>query len=121
MDGRGMDRGPPKEKDAWMAPPTILVMYDDAAIAHEAEALLNRPGYGVATLGDAARLRDTLKQTEPTAVVLVSRREPSALAWDALQILWLDRETSRLPIILSLPDTSEDVAVRLRGKRCILL
>ena len=51
----------------------------------------------------------------------MSGRDPAALAWEALQILWLDRATSRLPIILSLPEASEDVTAHLRGKRCILL
>jgi CheY-like chemotaxis protein len=121
MDGRGTDRGPPKEKDAGMAAPTILVVHDDAVVAAEVEALLRRAGYRVAVLGDTARLRAALEQTGPAAIVLMSRRDPAVVAWDALQILWLDRQSSHLPIILSLPEASEETAARLRGKRCTLL
>jgi DNA-binding NtrC family response regulator len=121
LDGRDPFRGPPKEKDARMVAATILVIHDDAVAVAEVEALLTRAGYRVAILGDDARLRLALEQAAPAAVVLVSRRAPAAFAWDALQILWLDRQTSRLPIILSLPEASEEVAARLRGKRCIML
>ena len=90
-------------------------------MAAEVGALLSQAGYRVASLGDATRLRAVLEQSGPAAIVLMSRRDPAVFAWDALQILWLDRHSSHLPIILSLPEASEETAARLRGKRCTLL
>lgn len=86
--------------------PQILVVEDDASLAHLEANVLTAHGYAVAIAGNGELALTALSQAVPDLVVLDLELPGNLNGWDVLRVL---RRQTSIPVLLT---TSSDKAMR---------
>jgi CheY-like chemotaxis protein len=89
----------------------IFVADDDAAFLELMQELLQDEGYEVTILHDSDNAYDEIKPAAPDLVILDMTLEHPGAGWHVLEMLKLDPETAKMPVIVCSAD------LRLLGER----
>lgn len=89
----------------------IMVVNDDTAFLHLMKELLTDEGYEVILHIHAETAWEAIRREQPDLVILDVRMERPEAGWTTLDLLRLDPQTTRIPVIVCTAD-----AVQLRQK-----
>lgn len=106
-----------------MAEPTIAVVNNDTDFLGLMNDLLSMEGYRTIICREGARAYALLKEAQPDLVILDIRLEHAEQGWTILELLRLDPETTKIPVIVCSADAHflRQKAAALYEQRCDIL
>ena len=104
-----------------MLPPTVAVVHHDPAARAALQQALTARGYQVLVVEDAACAYRVIRQQQPAVVVLAIDAGCPDAGWKVVQLLWLDRATAQLPLVVCTPPAQRASAPTARLQRRGLL
>src|SRR3954454_6225240 len=106
-----------------MAKPLIAVVNDDTIFLELMHDLLTDHGYRTAIWKEGDKAYEMIKEHQPLLVVLDIRMERPDTGWMVLELMRLDPETAKIPVVICSAD-AERIRAResyLREKGCDVL
>lgn len=106
-----------------MAKPLIAVVNDDTIFLELMHDLLTQEGYRTAIWKEGDRAYEMIKEHRPLLVILDIRMEHPDTGWMVLELMRLDPQTARIPVIVCSADTQRirEKEAYLREKNCDVL
>ena len=106
-----------------MAKPLIAVVNDDTIFLELMHDLLTQEGYRTAIWKEGDRAYEMIKEHRPLLVILDIRMENPDTGWMVLELMRLDPQTARIPVIVCSADTQRirEKEAYLREKNCDVL
>ena len=102
-----------------MAAPLIAVVNDDTAFLDLMTELLGEEGYETVICKESRDVHKLVRTKQPALVILDIRMEHPETGWSILEMLQLDRATTRIPVIVCSADAqflrSKEEHLRQRG------
>ena len=87
-----------------MAAPLIAVVNDDTAFLDLMTELLGEEGYETVICKESRDVHKLVRTKQPALVILDVRMEHPETGWSILEMLQLDRATTRIPVIVCSAD-----------------
>lgn len=106
-----------------MTKPLIAVVNDDTTFLELMHDLLTSEGYRTAIWKEGDMAYEMIKEHRPLLVILDIRMERPDTGWMVLELMRLDPETAKIPVIICSADTERIRAKEayLREKACDVL
>lgn len=106
-----------------MAKSLIAVVNDDTLFLELMHDLLTEEGYRTAIWKEGDKAYEMIKEHRPALVILDIRMERPDTGWMVLELMRLDPETARTPVIICSADAQRirEKEVYLRAKGCEVL
>lgn len=108
-------------------PAAIAVVHDDPSVVVRIARMLDQTGYHPILIRrlvhGTMQVFDTISQSRPALVVLEFDPTQPDEEWKVLQLLWLNRATEHIPVLLCVPEAHMVRAevTRLTAKGCVVL
>lgn len=106
-----------------MASPRIAIVNDDTAFLRMMSLLLTEEGYETLLLHGPDKAHDQIRDEQPDLVILDIRMGAPEAGWQLLELLRLDPQTTRIPVLVCSAAVQELRAKAdiLRDLRCDIL
>lgn len=106
-----------------MAEPVIAVVNNDTEFLELMQDLLSVEGYQTVICKEGDKAYALVKELQPSLVVLDIRMDQPEAGWTILELLRLDPETTRIPVIVCSADAPflREKAAALYELRCDIL